>query len=49
VVKHVLVERPNCKENFNIIDGRLVICALAVGTALVALGWDYKYTFPTSK
>lgn len=41
--------RPNCKENFNIIDGRLFICALAVGVALLALGWDYKYAFPQSR
>jgi len=47
--KNALMERPNCKEHFSIIDGRLFICALAVGVALFALGYDYIYTFPTSK
>lgn len=47
--KSALMERPNCREHFAIIDGRLFICALAVGVALFALGYDYIYTFPTSK
>lgn len=47
--KSSLMERPNCKEHFGIIDGRLFICALAVGVALFALGYDYIYTFPTSR
>jgi len=47
--KSALMERPNCKEHFGIIDGRLFICALAVGVALFALAYDYFYTFPTSK
>ena len=47
--KSALLERPNWKEYFGIVDGRLVICALAVGVALFALGWDYHYTFPTSR
>lgn len=47
--KNCLMERPNCREHFAIVDGRLFICALAVGVALFALGYDYLYTFPTSK
>jgi signal peptidase complex subunit 2 len=47
--KSALMERPHCKEHFGIIDGRLVICTLAVGVAVFALAWDYQYTFPTSK
>lgn len=47
--KSSLMERPNCREHFAIIDGRLFICALAVGVALFALLYDYIYTFPTSK
>lgn len=47
--KSALMERPNCREHFAIIDGRLFICFLAVGIALFALGYDYIYTFPTSK
>lgn len=43
------MERPNCREHFGIIDGRLVICFLAVGIALFALAYDYIYTFPTSR
>lgn len=30
-------------------DGRLLICGLAVGIALLALGWDHQYPFPQSK
>lgn len=48
-VKTALLERPNCVESFNLIDGRLLICALAVGIALLALGWDYQYPFPKSR
>uniref|UniRef100_A0A336MPF4 Signal peptidase complex subunit 2 n=1 Tax=Culicoides sonorensis TaxID=179676 RepID=A0A336MPF4_CULSO len=48
-VKNALLKKPNCKENFNIVDGRLFICALAVGVALIALAYDYKYAFPQSR
>lgn len=48
-VKNALLDRPNCKEYFGLIDGRLFICGLAVGIALVALGWDHKYPFPQSR
>ncbi|XP_058118669.1 signal peptidase complex subunit 2 [Anopheles ziemanni] len=48
-VKSALMNHNNMKELFGIIDGRLFICALAVGIALVALGYDYEYTFPASK
>lgn len=47
--KTALMEKPNCREHFAIIDGRLFICFLAVAIALFALGYDYIYTFPTSK
>lgn len=47
--KNALMERQNCREHFGIIDGRLVICFLAVGIALFALAYDYIYTFPTSR
>lgn len=43
------MQRPNCVENFNLVDGRLFICFLAVLVALVALGWDFKHPFPESK
>lgn len=48
-VKNALLERPNAKECFGLIDGRLFICTLAVGIALLALAWDYRYPFPQSK
>lgn len=48
-VKNALLERPNCKQRFGLIDGRLFICALAVAIALTALGWDFYMPFPKSK
>lgn len=30
-------------------DGRLVICSIAVGVAMYALLWDYLYPFPQSR
>lgn len=48
-VKLALMQRPNCSECFGLVDGRLLICALAVVIALVALGWDFKHPFPESK
>uniref|UniRef100_A0A182UGQ4 Signal peptidase complex subunit 2 n=1 Tax=Anopheles melas TaxID=34690 RepID=A0A182UGQ4_9DIPT len=48
-VKNALMEHSNMKEHFAIIDGRLFICAMAVAIALVALGYDFQYSFPASK
>ena len=36
-------------ENFNLMDGRLIICAIAVGVAMLALLWDFLNPFPKSK
>ena len=36
-------------ENFNLMDGRLVICAVAVGVAMFALLWDFLNPFPKSR
>lgn len=36
-------------EDYKLIDGRLIICAIAVGAAMFALIWDYLYPFPLSK
>ena len=33
-------------ENHSLMDGRLVICGLAVGIAMFALAWDFFYPFP---
>ncbi|XP_037033638.1 signal peptidase complex subunit 2 [Bradysia coprophila] len=48
-VKSALLDRPNCAESFALVDGRLVICGLAVGIALVALAWDHLHPFPESR
>ncbi|XP_059058175.1 signal peptidase complex subunit 2 [Achroia grisella] len=48
-VREVLTGDLKCKESFALIDGRLFLCALAVGVALYALLWDYLYPFPQSK
>merc|ERR1712240_325882 len=36
-------------ENFALMDGRLIICAVAVGVAMFALLWDFFYPFPQSR
>jgi signal peptidase complex subunit 2 len=48
-VKEVLTKKFNYVENFALMDGRLVICGIAVGVAMFALLWDYLYPFPLSK
>ncbi|RZC34825.1 signal peptidase complex subunit 2 [Asbolus verrucosus] len=48
-VKEVLTKKFNYVENFALMDGRLVICSIAVGVAMFALLWDYLYPFPLSK
>jgi len=41
--------RPQLKEQFGLINTRLVLCALAVGVAVLAHGWDYTHPFPESR
>ena len=48
-IREVLTGELKCKESFALIDGRLFLCALAVGVALYALLWDYLYPFPQSR
>ncbi|CAH2104259.1 unnamed protein product [Euphydryas editha] len=48
-IREVFTGELKCKESFALIDGRLFLCALAVGVALYALLWDYLYPFPQSK
>lgn len=49
ILFQVLTGDLKCKESFALIDGRLFLCALAVGVALYALLWDYLYPFPQSR
>ncbi|NP_001040214.1 signal peptidase complex subunit 2 [Bombyx mandarina] len=48
-IREVMTGDLKCKESFALIDGRLFLCALAVGVALYALLWDYLYPFPQSR
>lgn len=48
-VKDVLTKKFNYTESFNLMDGRLLMCGIAVGVAMFALLWDYLYPFPQSK
>lgn len=48
-VKDVFTKKFHYTENFALMDGRLVICTIAVGVAMFALLWDYLYPFPDSK
>merc|ERR1712071_5749 len=48
-VKGVMTGKLPYTENFGLMDGRLVICAIAVGFAMFALLWDFLYPFPLSR
>jgi len=48
-VKGVMTGRLPYTENFALMDGRLVICAVAVAVAMFALLWDFLYPFPKSR
>jgi len=48
-VKVVMTGRLPYTENFGLMDGRLVICAVAVAVAMFALLWDFLYPFPKSR
>ena len=45
-VKEVMTTKLTYTENFSLMDGRLVICGVAVGVAMFALLWDFLYPFP---
>jgi len=48
-VRKVFTEKFHYVENHSLMDGRLVICSLAVGLAMFALLWDYLHPFPQSR
>jgi len=48
-VKWVLTDKFKYTENFALMDGRLIMCGVAVGVAAFALLWDYLYPFPQSR
>jgi signal peptidase complex subunit 2 len=48
-LSQVLKKKFNYVESFALIDGRLVMCGIAVGVAMFALLWDYLYPFPQSR
>uniref|UniRef100_A0A023F602 Signal peptidase complex subunit 2 n=1 Tax=Triatoma infestans TaxID=30076 RepID=A0A023F602_TRIIF len=48
-VTDVLTKKYNYVENFALIDGRLLLCGIAVTVAMFALLWDWLYPFPQSR
>ena len=48
-VRNALMDRPNMKEQFGLINTRLVLCSLSVGVAVFAHCWDFKHPFPESR
>ncbi|KAF6214530.1 hypothetical protein GE061_009273 [Apolygus lucorum] len=48
-VTAVLIKKYNYEENYSLIDGRLLLCGVAVGVAMFALLWDWLYPFPHSR
>ncbi|XP_067143307.1 signal peptidase complex subunit 2-like [Centruroides vittatus] len=48
-VKKMFTEKLKYVENHRLMDGRLAISGIAVGTAMFALVWDYYYPFPLSR
>ncbi|KAF7282299.1 hypothetical protein GWI33_002873 [Rhynchophorus ferrugineus] len=48
-VTEVLTKKFNYIESFALMDGRLLICTIAIAVAIYALIWDYLYPFPQSR
>lgn len=48
-VRDILIKKLGFEEHFALVDGRLGICSVAVGIAMLALLWDYVYPFPASR
>lgn len=47
--KKVMLDKFGFKESHLLMDGRLLICTIAVGFAMFALIWDYFNPFPQSR
>ena len=44
-----MLEKFNLQESHKLMDGRLLICTIAVGFAMFALVWDFFKPFPESR